>query len=155
VTWPYTYSTPYIAPVRLCDGSTTDITINYNQTKLICGQSVAIDPPATKLGICISGDTGCITGECLCTTFSISNYDIVFSTGNTDPSYSSNTVYVEYFDCDTNIFVTETFTIPGDYTRCTSFVSGIWYYTNDINGSVVYSTYSTGIACTTSGDCVT
>jgi hypothetical protein len=129
------------------------MTINYNQTKLVCAQSVGIDPPAINLGICTTGSTGCITGECQCVTFDISNYDIVFSTGNTNPIYSSNTVYVEYFDCDTNDFVIETFTTPGTYTRCSSYVSGIWYYAANSNGTVVYSTYMTGSSCTTSLDC--
>lgn len=153
--WPFPYSAPFNAAVKLCDGSESSVTINYNQTKLICAQTVGIDPPATQLGVCYSGNTGCITGDCMCVTFNISNYDIVFSTGNTDPSYNNNTVYVEYYDCDRNRFTINQYNLPGSYTVCTSYVSGIWYYTNNANGTTVYSNYTTGGSCTTSGDCIT
>lgn len=153
--WPFPYSAPFNAAVKLCDGSESSVTINYNQTKLICAQTVGIDPPATQLGVCYSGNTGCITGDCMCVTFNISNYDIVFSTGNTDPSYNNNTVYVEYYDCDTNGFEINQYNAPGSYTVCSSYVSGIWYYTNNANGTTVYSNYTTGGSCTTSGDCIT
>ena len=151
VTTKLGYAVTYF--VENCDGTYSSELITSATTDIVCAKNIISDGAIITQGsVCNSGTSECLSG-CVCYQVDISNQDIAQAIGNSNPA-NDYKVFVKYYDCESDQYITTGITTPQIIYICTSNFSGKWYYQNDGIVDAIYSIATATVTpCTTSSQC--